>query len=199
MLLRLQSCELVELRILAVVSLFFTDRVLIAVQIIGVVPISVVVLRAQTIGIDRGMHRPRMYFFERIILVDEKNPVAIFLKEPGKKCRVHTGTEGTLEVVIVDDRHLGVFVAASRSAADVNFLHRLGIRIRSQIQSRQAQQRFVVVREQEFEILFLAGAGKGHRQGIVAGELTRAQCPHNDRYVRRQRILRSYVALDQPR
>ena len=101
-----------------------------------------------------------MHFFERIILVDEKDPIAVFLEKPREKCRVHARTERTLEIVIVDDRHLGIFVAARRTPADVNLLHDLSVRIAGQIELAYAHQRLVVAGEQELEVLFFVGTGK---------------------------------------
>src|SRR6266851_8896084 len=133
MLLSLQSGQLIEFRILSVAAFLAADRLLIAVQVIGIIPIGVAVLRAQTIGVYRRMHSPRVNLFERVILVDEEDAVAIFLEQAGEKCQVHTRTERTLEIVIVDDRHLRIFVAARWTPAEVNLLHDLGVWILGQI------------------------------------------------------------------
>src|ERR1019366_2089381 len=96
MLLSLQRGQLIEFCILAVAAFFAADRVLIAVQVIGIVPVGVTVLRAQAIGVHRRVHRPGVNFFERVILVDKKDAIAVFLEEPGEKHLVHARTERTL-------------------------------------------------------------------------------------------------------
>src|SRR4029077_11048305 len=83
--------------ILAVAAFFAADRVLIAMKVIGVIPIRFTVLRAQAIGIHRRVHSPGMNFFERVILVDEKDAIPVFLEKPGEKRLVHARTERTLE------------------------------------------------------------------------------------------------------
>ncbi len=196
MLLSLQSGLLVEFRILAVAAFLAVDRLLIAVQVIGIVPISVAVLRAQTIGVYRRVHSPGVNLFERVILVDKKDAVAIFLEKPGEKCLVHARTERALEIVIVDDRHLGIFVAARRTAADVNLLHDLGVRITGEIQLCHAHQRLVIAGEQELELLFLVGAGKSNRKRVIIRKLTRPERPQNHFNVGLERVMRPHLPLD---
>src|SRR5271166_4196840 len=72
-LLSLQSGPFVEFRVLAVAALLSADGMLIAVQVIGIVPVGITVLRGQAIGVHCRVHRPRVNLFERVILVNEKN------------------------------------------------------------------------------------------------------------------------------
>ena len=60
MLLALQSCELVESGILGAGALRIVDLFLIAMYVVGKVPISVVVLRRQAVRIYGRMNRPGM-------------------------------------------------------------------------------------------------------------------------------------------
>src|SRR5208282_4750397 len=106
------------------------------------------------------MHSPGVNFLEWVILIDEKDAIAVFLEQPRKKRRVHARTERTLEIVIIDDRYLGVFVAARRTPAGIDLLHDLNVRISRQIELGHAYQRLVVVGEQKLELLFLVGTGK---------------------------------------
>src|ERR1700681_4887866 len=86
MFLSLQSGQFIEFRILAVAAFFAANRLLIAVQVIGVVPVGVTALRAQAIGVHRRMHSPWVNFLKRVVLVDEEDAISVLLEKAGKKC-----------------------------------------------------------------------------------------------------------------
>src|SRR6202041_1496414 len=90
--------------------------------VVGVIPIGIVVLRGQAIGVDRRMDRPWVNLFQRKILIYEKNSVAVFLEQSGKKRGVHARAERTLEIVIVYNCHLSVLIAARRPPAHIDLL-----------------------------------------------------------------------------
>ena len=121
------------------------------------------------------------------------------LKSQWEKRCVHARTERALEIVVVDDRHLGVFVAARRTAADVNLLHDRSVRIDGQIELGHAYQRLVIAREQEIEIPLSVGTGKRNRQRVIVRKLTRPERPHHHLHVGREGILRPHLALDHAR
>ncbi len=137
-----------------------------------------------------------MNFINRVILVDEKDAIAVFLEESGKERCVDAGTERALEIVKVHDRDFGIFVAARGTSADVDLLHRLRVRIGGQIELAQADQGLVIVGEQKREILFSRGTGKRNRQRVIVRKLAWPQRPHNHIYVGGKGILRPHVALN---
>ena len=137
-----------------------------------------------------------MDFIDRVILVDEKDAIAVFLEESGKEGCVDAGTERALEIVKIHERDFGIFVAARGTSADVDLLHRLRVGIGGQIGPAQAYQGLVIVREQKREILFSGGAGKRNRQRVVVRKLAWPQRPHNHIYVGGKGVLRAHVALD---
>src|SRR6202167_6706892 len=94
---------------------------LISVQVIGIVPKSIAILRVQAIGIHSRVYGPWVNFFERIIFVDEKNAISVFLEKPREKRRVHARTEGAFEIVVIDDRHFGIFFPASGRPPETTF------------------------------------------------------------------------------
>ena len=78
-LLPLQHGGPVQDSILRVVALLSAYVLLVGMQVVGEIPVGVVVLRGQAIGIDRRVNGPGMNLGQRIILVDEQYPVAVFL------------------------------------------------------------------------------------------------------------------------
>ena len=128
---------------------------------------------------------------------DRRKRFVTFLEKAGKKSCVHTGAERTFEVVIVDDLHLGLFVAPRRPPGEVNLLHSLCVRIVGQIHSGYSHQRFMIVGDKKIELLLLGAARKGNRQGIVVGKLTGTKRPERHFHVRRDRIMGSHLPFNQ--
>jgi hypothetical protein len=142
------------------------------------------------------MHCPGVNIFDRIIFVDEKDAIAVFLEQPRKKCLVHARAERAFEIVIVDDRYFGIFVAPCRTSGDVDLLHDRGVGIAGQIELRHTEQSLVVTGKQKFEVLLFVGTDEGDRQRVIVGKLTRPERSHNHFYVGWERILRPNVPFD---
>src|SRR5262249_57311627 len=88
---------------------------LISMGIISKLPEGVVILRRETIGIYRRMHRPRMDRSQRKILVDNLHLIAISLQNIGEERLMHSGTEWALEVIVIYDHYLCIFVSPPRT------------------------------------------------------------------------------------
>ena len=116
----LLGCKVVQIQegLCAVVPGYF---LLVAMDVIGKIPVGVIILLAQAICIYGCVHRPGMDFNQRIVLINDLHFVAVLLQQPGKKRGMHAGTERTLEVVIVHNGDFGVLVAAYRPSLHVNF------------------------------------------------------------------------------
>src|SRR5580765_1875696 len=78
-LLALQHGGPVQESILRVVALLPAYRLLVGVQVVGVIPVGVVILRSQAICIHSCANGPGMNFRQRVVLVYEQDLVAIFL------------------------------------------------------------------------------------------------------------------------
>src|ERR1039457_1933998 len=137
-----------------------------------------------------------MNFFQRIVFVDEQHAISVFSKNSGEDGRVHARTERTLEIVVIYDGDLGVFIAARRTTLELNFLHRVGIRIGGQIELGHTHQRLVVFRQKKLKLLLLCRARKRDRHRVVIWEVARVEGPQQHLYVGRQRIMRTNLALD---
>ena len=66
-------------------SLFRVHLALIGVDVVGEVPIGIGALRCQAVGVNGCVYRPGMNLGQRVIFVDERNPVAVFLDDLGKQ------------------------------------------------------------------------------------------------------------------
>src|SRR5208283_1679652 len=97
------------------VLLISADGALIGMYIVSELPIALPVLLGKAISIVGSMLGPGVHR-QRIVLVDDFDFVAILRQDLRHEGAVHAGTEGTLEVVIVDDRDLGIGVSAHRAA-----------------------------------------------------------------------------------
>src|SRR5579863_9345184 len=91
-----QLVELCELRVVVLLGSYFA---LIGMDIVSEIPISVATLPCQTVGVHGGVRGPGMNLHQWIILVHEFHPVAVFLEQLRKQRLVHSGAEGTLEIV----------------------------------------------------------------------------------------------------
>ena len=109
----LQHGELVQ-RIQARAGRFFVAYlVLVGVNVIGKVPISVAALRRQAVGIHRGVHCPGMNFHQWIVLVEERDPVAVLLEYLREQCLVHARAKRAFQIVEVHQHDLGCLGSAS--------------------------------------------------------------------------------------
>src|SRR5438552_12298675 len=69
------------------------------------------------------MHRPRVNLGEWIVLIDDLYLAAICLHQLGEKRLMHPRAERTLEVVVIDNDDLGIFIAALRTSTQVDRFH----------------------------------------------------------------------------
>src|SRR5262249_2382427 len=102
---------------------------LISVRIISELPEGVIVLGRQTIGIYRRMHRPGMDRSQRKILVDNLYLIAISLQNIGKERLMHSGTEWALEIIVIYNHYLGIFVSPPRTPIKFNRFHWIGVEV----------------------------------------------------------------------
>src|SRR6185437_16981215 len=82
------------------VSSVAVDLFLVVMRVIREIPISIVVLRGQTICIDGCVHGPGVHLDQGIVLVHELHFIAIGLQQIGEERLVHARAEGTFEVVV---------------------------------------------------------------------------------------------------
>src|SRR5579863_6037272 len=99
MFLPLRGCQPIEFSVLTVAPLLRADRALIVMKVISIFPVSVVVLRPQTIRIDGGVDCPGMDIFQRIIFINKRDSVAVFLEKTREERRVQARAERAFEVV----------------------------------------------------------------------------------------------------
>ena len=93
MFLTLRHGDAIERGKLGVVTLFRIHFSLVGMDIVGEIPIGVLVLRRQAVGVHRGVGGPGMNLRQRKVLVDERHAVAIFLQQFGKQRLMHAGAE----------------------------------------------------------------------------------------------------------
>src|SRR5438445_8530104 len=77
------------------------DDLLIGVDVVGKIPERVAVLRRQAACVNSSMNGPGMNLRERVILVDERDPVTIFLKNLREQSLMHARAERAFEIVEV--------------------------------------------------------------------------------------------------
>src|SRR4029077_8208616 len=77
------------------------DDLLIGVDVVGKIPEGVAVLGRQAACVNGSVDGPGMNLRERVILVDERDPVAVFLKNLWEQSLMHARTERAFEVVEV--------------------------------------------------------------------------------------------------
>ena len=184
-LLTLHQRGAVDQRKLSIVALGSIDHVLVPVKIVGEVPVSIVVLRSEAIGIDRSVSGPGMNFRQRVILVDEQNAIAVFLEDLRKQGLVHARTEGALEVIVVHDDDLGIFIAASGTALDVHFLHDFGIGILGEVELGELDEGLAIFGEQEVVLILARSPIESELDGVVVVEVAGVDRPDADGDVRR--------------
>jgi hypothetical protein len=80
-----------------------------------------------------------MNFRQRIVFVNERDPVAILLEDFRKQHAVHLGAERAFEVVEIDHHNLRRLGSARGPAADVDLAHHFGKRILGQVEPGDAQ------------------------------------------------------------
>src|SRR5690242_204595 len=136
MFLALQSGYLIDGFVPRRKRLLLIHFLFVVVDVIGEVPISILVLRRQAIGVNRGVERPGVYLYQRIVLVDEGDPVAVFLQDLWKQCAVHGRTIGAFEVVEIHRNNLAIFRATGWPSLGVDLVHDFGIGIFVQIELR---------------------------------------------------------------
>src|SRR6266513_4258568 len=92
---------LVELRECCIgIAAVAVQLCLMAMSIVGKLPISIIVLRRQTVCIHGSMHCPGMDFGQREILINDLHLIAVALQDVGKEHLMHTRAEWALEVVV---------------------------------------------------------------------------------------------------
>src|SRR5207248_4304031 len=85
------------------------DRALVSMNVVGKIPIGIVVLIGKAVGIHCSVNGPGMNVVERKIFVDDADLVFVVWKDFVHQGLITTGAVRALEVVIDDHRNLGVF------------------------------------------------------------------------------------------
>jgi hypothetical protein len=135
---------------------------------------------------------------QRVVFVDEGDPVAIFFENLGKQRLVHPRTERTLEVVKIDDYNLGGLGAARRPAGYVDLAHQLGERILGQIEPRHSQHCAAILGQQKFVVLLLPVAAVDvYRDSIIPRHISTGSDGSNDHfYLRGNGVESTHLMLD---
>src|ERR1051326_8909216 len=115
MFLALVHCNVIKRRELGSIAFQRINFPLIVMHVVREIPIGIIVLRCEAIGVYSSMHGPGMNFRERKIFVHELYFVAIFLQQLRKQCLVHARTIRAFEVVVIDRHDFRVLSSSHRT------------------------------------------------------------------------------------
>ena len=137
-----------------------------------------------------GMHR------ERKVLVHDFDAIAVLGKDLLHERLMHTLAERALQVVVIDDRDLGLRIAAYRPAGDIDLAHALGVDVLGEVHLGDLRQDFAVLGKQEIHLLLMTFATECDGHQIVGREVAGMAWSDVDFHVGRKIVLGLNLALD---